>query len=84
MAVNRCAKLHIDRIWVSYFYRGLYHAGTCTAPWDMSFLSVKNSDRLALSLGELEVLSGCLSPWKLASYKVLTHPKKSYVQISMS
>ena len=80
MAVNGRAKLHIDRVWVSYLRRGLYHAGPHRAPWDTSFLSVNNSDRLALSLGEQEVLLGCLSPRKLASYKVLTHPNKSYVQ----
>ena len=71
MAVNGRSKLHIDRVWVSYFHRGLYHAGPRIAHWDMP-------------LGELEVLLGCLSPWKLASYKVLTHPNKSYVQKSMS
>ena len=84
MAVNGRAKLHIDRVWVSYFHRGLYHVGPRIAPWDTSFFSVNNSDRLALSLGELEVLLGCLSPWKLPSYKVLTHPNESYVQKSLS
>ena len=77
MAVNRRAKLLIDRVLVSYFHRGLYHAGSRKAPWDTSFLSVNNSDRLALSLDEREVLLGCLSPWKQPSYKVLTHPNKS-------
>ena len=71
IAVNQCAKLHIDWVWVSYFHRGLYHAGPRVAHWDMLFLSVNNSDRLTLSLGELEVLLGCLSPWKLVLYKVL-------------
>ena len=84
MVVNRRAKLHIDRVWVSFFHRGLYHARRCISPWYTSFFSVNNSDRLALSLGELEVLLGCLSPWKLASYKVLTHPSKSYGQKSLS
>ena len=37
MAVNRRAKLHIDRVCVSYFHRGLYHAGPHMAHWDMSF-----------------------------------------------
>ena len=82
MVVNRRAKLHIDRVWVSYFHRSL--AGPCIAPWDTSFFSINNSDRLALSLGELEVLLGFLSPWKLASYKVLTHPNKSYGQKQLS
>ena len=61
MAVNGHAKLHIDSVWVSYLHRGLYHVGPLIAPWDTSLLSVNNSDRLALSLGEVEVLLGCQS-----------------------
>ena len=70
IAVNRRAKLHVNRVWVSYFHRGLYPAGPHIAHWDTLFLSVINSDRLTLSLGELDVLLGCLGPWKLVLYKV--------------
>ena len=65
IAVNRRAKLHVNQVWVSYFHRGLYPAGLRIVHWDTLFLSVINSDRLTLSLGKLQVLLGCLGPWKL-------------------
>ena len=48
--------------------------------WDTLFLGANNSDKLTLSLGRLEALLGCLSPWKLVSYKVLTQLHKLRVQ----
>ena len=52
MAENRRTKLHIDWVRVSRFH--LYHGHARLTHCDALFLSANNSDRLTLSLGELE------------------------------